>query len=226
MASRVFAVYLVLLLVFAAGVIAETGLVCAGNDNVDIEFRDTSIKTVLDALFRSVDRSYVLEAEGIEPVNVLIKDVPFETALRTILKAHGLTYTVDGGVYMIQRQQPQVTEQEIPAGEEIPIPVENTPVLEKITLNNVSVQDVAAILGLQLPSQTSGQPNTFAPGGWGNLTAYPHPGWRGAGYSDWGRYTTGAQYPSYRYGYGYPQYGNQQSRTGNHGDSHRNPILR
>jgi len=211
MASRVFAVYLVLLLISAVDVTARTELVSTADDNVSIEFRDTSIKTVLDTLFKAVNRSYVLEPGIVEPVNVLIKDVPFETAIRTILKAYGLTCTVDGGVYLIQRQHPLATVQEMPPEKEIPTPVQETTVYEKITLNNVDVRDVAAILGFQLPSQTSGQPSTFTPGGWGNLTVYPSPGWWGAGYNR-GYPTLGGQYPNYRYGYGYQQYGNPVQR--------------
>lgn len=225
MASRVAAVYLVLLFISWVGVSAHTEPV-PPSDNVNLEFRDIPIKTVLDTLFKAVNRSYVLEPGIVEPVNVLIKDVPFETAIRTILKAHGLTCTVDGGVYLIQRQHPQIAVQEMPPEEEIPTPVQETTVYEKITLNNVDVRDVAEILGFQLPSQTPGQPNTFTPGGWGNLTVYPSPGWWGMGYSNWGYPTLGGQYPNYRYGYGYPQYGNQQFRTRNQGGGYGNPIQR
>lgn len=123
MASRVVTVYLVLLLISAVDVTAQTQPVSTADDNVSIEFRDAPIKTVLDTLFKAVNRSYVLEPGIVEPVNVLIKDVPFETAIRTILKAHGLTCTVDGGVYMIQRQRPLATVQEMPTEEEIPPPV-------------------------------------------------------------------------------------------------------
>lgn len=223
MASRVVAVCLVLLLISAVDVTAQTQPVSTADDNVIIEFRDTPIKTVLDTLFKAANRSYVLEPGVVEPVNVLIKDVPFETAIRTILKAHGLTCTVDGGVYMIQRQHSLAPVLEMPLEEEIPTPIQETTVYEKITLNNVDVRDVAAILGFQLPSQTPGQPNTFTPGGWGNLTVYPSPGWWGSGYN-WGYPTLGSQYPNYRYGYGYQQYGNQQPRSRNQGGGYGNPM--
>ncbi|MGB9587750.1 MAG: hypothetical protein ACPL7O_06165, partial [Armatimonadota bacterium] len=68
MASRVLVVYLVLLLISAVDVTAQTEPVSTADGNVSIEFRDTPIKTVLDTLFEAVNRSYVLEPGIIEPV--------------------------------------------------------------------------------------------------------------------------------------------------------------
>jgi type II secretory pathway component HofQ len=71
---------------------------------ITLNLESASVADALKLLFRSVGYNYTLDESVVGGyVTVSLKDVTFETALRTILRSANppLTYRVDGGVYII-----------------------------------------------------------------------------------------------------------------------------
>ena len=115
---------------------------------ITLNLESASIADALKMLFRSVGYNYTLDESVVGGyVTVSLKDVTFETALRTILRAANppLTYRVDGGVYIIT---PKVETYETGVAEtlleEQPQPQVRT---EKIMLQHLDSLAVAQLLG-------------------------------------------------------------------------------
>lgn len=85
------------------------------SQKITLEIRDTPIKKVLEMLFKGAGVSYVLDPALDKPpydkitVSMSLQDVTFEEALKTLVKAHGLTYRIEGGgrTHMISPRKPQ-----------------------------------------------------------------------------------------------------------------------
>src|SRR5207249_3352008 len=91
------------------------------------------------------------------PVTLDIRDVPFNTALRTLLRlAPSVTYRKEGDVYIVGMRQPLV---EQPTANEVNPQPEQTPAVaqlqwEKVPLNFVHSQVIGYALGaVPLPSE-------------------------------------------------------------------------
>ncbi|MEP0764998.1 MAG: secretin and TonB N-terminal domain-containing protein [Fimbriimonadia bacterium] len=69
--------------------------------SVTVEGEGVPVRQVLDSLFQQAGLQYVLDPAVQGDVTVKVKDVPFETALRLVLRQLRLTYSVEGGVYVI-----------------------------------------------------------------------------------------------------------------------------
>ncbi|MGC8782856.1 MAG: STN domain-containing protein [Armatimonadota bacterium] len=164
---------------------------------ITLNLESASIADALKLLFRSVGYNYTLDESVVGGyVTVSLKDVTFETALRTILRAANppLTYRVDGGVYIIT---PKVETYETgvaePTVEEQPQPQVRT---EKIMLQHLDSLAVAQLLGgtavaLNQTGWTySGGFGGFGGyggyGGYGGLGGYGGYGGFGGGLGGWG----------------------------------------
>jgi len=77
---------------------------------VDVGVYNVPIRTALDQLFVAVGKSYVISPQITGNVTVVLDEVPFDFALRSILRATmpGLQYHLDGTTYEIFRGNPDV----------------------------------------------------------------------------------------------------------------------
>jgi hypothetical protein len=115
---------------------------------ITLNLESASVADALKLLFRSVGYNYTLDESVVGGyVTVSLKDVTFETALRTILRSANppLTYRVDGGVYIITpRVETYETTTTEPLVEEQPQPQIRT---EKISLQHLDSLAIAQLLG-------------------------------------------------------------------------------
>jgi len=74
----------------------------ATNGNVNLELKDTEVKSAVEVLFRNTGKNFSIDSNVTGTIGALsIKDVPFDAALKSLTKSAGLVYRVDGGVYII-----------------------------------------------------------------------------------------------------------------------------
>lgn len=75
--------------------------------NVNIEAKDVPLSQVIDSLFKDTGLSYTLDP-GITHLRVtaVLKNVPFEVALKQVVQAAGAVYRVEGGTYTISPKSP------------------------------------------------------------------------------------------------------------------------
>lgn len=162
--------------------------------NVNLELKDTDVRSALEALFRNTGKNYAIDAKVQGTISALsIKDVPFDSALKSMAKSAGLVFRQDAGVYIIslrpdtdQNANPGVS----PVAEVTPVdPTTAEPEVrvEKISLNNVSASEILAILQ------------------GGNLNGNMNVGSYGGGYGGYGGY--GSSYGSFGSSGGYGGYG-------------------
>ncbi len=144
---------------------------------ITLNLESASIADALKLLFRSVGYNYTLDESVVGGyVTVSLKDVTFETALRTILRSANppLTYRVDGGVYIItpkvETYEATTTETLV---EEQPQPQVRT---EKIMLQHLDSLAIAQLLGgTAIALNQTGW--TYSGGGYGGYGGYG--GWGG-----------------------------------------------
>ena len=120
-----------------------------GGPKVTLNLESASIADALKLLFRATGYNYTLDESVVQGyVTVSLKDVSFETALRTVLRAANppLTYRVDGGVYIISPkiEMPEIGGQDLTPPDEVSQPQVRT---EKITLQHLDSLAIAQILG-------------------------------------------------------------------------------
>ena len=146
-ALRIAACLLVLVGVTVSAVAQEP--TSGGGPRVTLNLESASIADALKLLFRATGYNYTLDESVVQGyVTVSLKDVTFETALRTVLRAANppLTYRVDGGVYIISPRVEtfDTSGQDLQQVEEPSLPQVRT---EKITLQHLDSLAIAQILG-------------------------------------------------------------------------------
>ncbi|MGC8784035.1 MAG: STN domain-containing protein [Armatimonadota bacterium] len=187
-ALRIAACFVVLVSA-TVSVMAQEG----SSPRVTLTLESASIADALKLLFRSTGYNYTLDESVVQGyVTVSLKDVTFETALRTILRAANppLTYRVDGGVYIISPKVEtyETGSQDLQQPEEPPQPQVRT---EKITLQHLDSLAIAQVLGGGAVSlNQSGW--TYSSGGYGGF---------GGGYGGFGG-GYGGGYGGFGGGYG------------------------
>ncbi|MEJ5253213.1 MAG: hypothetical protein WHX60_15145, partial [Armatimonadota bacterium] len=168
---------LVVLLGAAVSVVAQDS---GGSPKVTLNLESASIADALKLLFRATGYNYTLDESVVQGyVTVSLKDVTFETALRTVLRAANppLTYRVDGGVYIIS---PKVETYDTTTVE-TPVEEPSQPQVrtEKITLQHLDSLAIAQVLGGGAVSlNQSGW--TYSSGGYGGYGGF------GGGYGGFG----------------------------------------
>lgn len=90
-----------------------SGLACAvafaavdENTPVTLDLKDVEVKAAIDALFRGrpgKNFSISQDVSGIIP-SLSISNVPFDAALKSLLKTAGLVYRIENNVYMISKK--------------------------------------------------------------------------------------------------------------------------
>jgi len=145
-ALRIAACFLVLVGVTVSAVAQEP--TSGGGPKVTLNLESASIADALKLLFRATGYNYTLDESVVQGyVTVSLKDVTFETALRTVLRAANppLTYRVDGGVYIISPKV-ETFESSLPE-QQIEEPAQPQVRTEKITMQHLDSLAVAQILG-------------------------------------------------------------------------------
>ncbi len=185
-ALRIAACFVVLVSA-TVSVMAQEG----SSPRVTLTLESASIADALKLLFRSTGYNYTLDESVVQGyVTVSLKDVTFETALRTILRAANppLTYRVDGGVYIIS---PKVETYESTPEPQVEEPSQPQVRTEKITLQHLDSLAIAQVLGGGAVSlNQSGW--TYSGGGYGGF---------GGGYGGFGG-GFGGGYGGFGGGYG------------------------
>lgn len=75
----------------------------AQEQRISLELKDADVKSSLSMLFKNQPgKSYVIEGGATGIVNVSLRDVPWEQALRAILDSANLTWVKDGDIYHIR----------------------------------------------------------------------------------------------------------------------------
>lgn len=140
-------------------VVMLTGLAVTAQDDIKtqritLELKDTPISFALETLFRGTGLNYVLDQNVVGVVkSVSLKDVPFDQALRALLKSVDppLTYRKDGDVFIItvkQDPKPVMDGSAIPPDTGITEDqqaAEDT-VIEKIPLNFLDAYELKAMI--------------------------------------------------------------------------------
>lgn len=182
----------------------------ASNGNVNLELKDTDVKSAIEVLFRNTGKNYSIDSSVQGTISALsIQDVPFDSALRSLTKSAGLIYRVDGGVYIISAKpvstvvMPDIATPVPDSGVDF-VTTEPEVRVEKISLNNVSATEILSIL--------AGTENRSYGGmgyGMGNGMGYGSPyGMRGGmGYGMGNGMGNGMGYGNMGYGSGYGRYG-------------------
>ena len=189
----------------------------ANVSNVNIDLRDTDVKSAIEALFRGTGKNYSIDSNVQGTISALsIKDVPFDTALKSLAKSAGLVYRQDAGVYIISLKPPIIQTPPLSdPGSQMAALDQTTDEpelkIEKIPLNNTSASEILSIL--------RGNNNDRTYGGYGmmgNGNGYGgYSGGYGNSFGGYGGYGSnyGSSYGGYGSSYG-RSYGGYSSSYG------------
>ena len=177
----------------------------AAQTNVNLDLKDTDVKAAIEALFRGTGKNYSIDSNVSGTVSALsIKDVPFDTALRSLTKSAGLVYRQDGGVYLIS-VKPDTSNLA-----SVSMPISDLPSvdattdepeikIEKIPLNNVGANEILSILGGTDSNRAYGG---YGMGGWNYGMGGRYSGGYGSNYGGYGTRSYGGNYGGYGSNYG------------------------
>ncbi len=149
----------------------------ADNATVNLELTDVDARAAIKMLFQSTGKNYAIDSDvsGTIP-SVVLRDLPFDQALRSLLRSAGLVHRMDGDVYIISKK-PEVTAPTAgapaPGTEVIPeqTATEETQI-EKIPLNNVGASEILSMIsgsGSGGGSMFGSYGNMGNMGSWGGL---------------------------------------------------------
>jgi hypothetical protein len=139
---------------------------------VTLNLENADIRFALKLLFQSAGANYTLDSAVQGTVTASLTDVPFRTALESLLRTAQsqtpLTYRIENGVYNVGLRREEVRENEGPGitdqGEE----PKRTTKVARIQLNYADPADITAALGgTMLPSRLAQYSMGFGAGGFG-----------------------------------------------------------
>ena len=134
---------------------------------VTVDLRDVPIRTALEDLFRSVRVDYSIDPAVAGSVHLQATDVPFETALKLILRASvmPLMYSKDGGVYVVKPRPVAANGAPVPvAAAQADVP--KSAGYETIDLAYIDILDLAQLFNIKMLPQFTRQ-GLGTPGGTG-----------------------------------------------------------
>lgn len=173
MKNRRFALLVGLFLVLAVSlaVCPAMGQDREAEKKVTVTFKDVPIRNALEVLFESSGLSYIIDPAAQGVVNVNLIDVPFNTALQSVLKAANLTVSKENGVYVIAPQKEatydMTASQVVP---EVEVELEREKLPEKILIGYADAVDLGSIFGAQtVQSRFSGGGYGGGYGGYGGM---------------------------------------------------------
>ena len=152
MLTRCIAVLVVTLLV--------TGLACAvvmaaeDNSPVTLDLKDADVKSAIESLFRGRNRNYSISQDVAGAIPSLsITGVPFDQALKSLLKSAGLVYRVENNVYMINKKPETSASATMDPSAMVAVDssaVDTTTtvesIIDKIPLSNTGASEILAIM--------------------------------------------------------------------------------
>ena len=89
----------------------QVGLVRTGSGTFSIDVEGADIRTVLRAISEFSGRNIVLSGDNGGKVRVSLKNVAWQDALRTVLRANGLDYVDENGIIRVDQMQKLQAEQ-------------------------------------------------------------------------------------------------------------------
>lgn len=172
------------LIVAILAVVMALGIGCAAayaadtTGNVSLDLKDVDVRAAIESLFRGTGKSFTIDQEVQGTIAVLvIRDAPFDTALKTLAKTAGLVYRLDNNIYLIQKKQ-VVPEVAAPVAQDTTVEIQETTteetVIDKIPLSNTGASELLSMMNGQTGNGNSGYGNSgfgnsgFGGGGFGN----------------------------------------------------------
>ncbi len=152
MFTRCIAVFMATL--FVAGLACAVAFAAEDNSPVSLDLKDADVKSAIESLFRGRSRNYSVsqDVSGIIP-SLSISGVPFDQALKSLLKSAGLVYRVENNVYMISKKPETSTMPTVDPGAAAaldPGAVDTTTtvesVIDKVPLSNTGASQILAIM--------------------------------------------------------------------------------
>lgn len=151
-------------LIVFGGLLGTAECATPGDDTspITIEFKDVDVQTALNALFMGRGMSYVVAPDVQGTLSMLsFKGVPFNQALKQILKSAGLVMRVQDGVYNISKK-PDVTAYDASAAASTAstdVAVDTTTtaesIIDKIPLSNMGASEILSIMSGNSNSNSS-----------------------------------------------------------------------
>ncbi len=157
---------------------------------INLEFRNTPIRSAIDALFRSAGLNYALDPSVTGTITVSLKDVNFEDALNVVLRQANLTRRKEGEVYYIKPRAEETPAATMPGPETPPqftVPsvtdtVKSDVKIEKLTLQYADAVDMSQLFGGQVFQSRSGGMSGGGGYGGGGYGGYGMGGYGMGGY--------------------------------------------
>ena len=144
---------------------------------VTLDLKDVDVKAAIESLFRGTGRNFSIaqDVDGTIP-SLSFRNVPFNQALKNLLKTAGLVYRVENSVYMINKKPDvtatttttQTTTTETETKDDT---TTEESVIDKVPLNNMGASEILSIM--------SGSNNQN--GGYGNSSYGGYGGGMGMG---------------------------------------------
>ena len=205
----------------------------ASQSNVNLDLKDTDVKSAIEALFRGTGKNYSIDSNVQGTISGLsISNVPFDTALKSLTKSAGLVFRLDAGVYIVS-VKPDTSLNAAGGGAAVSAATDLAAVdtttsepevkIVKVPLYNTSASEILAILGGSTDRSYGGYGMNGQYGGFGGMNGqYGGSGYGGGNYgsSGYGGYG-GSGYGGYgggNYGgYGGSSYGSRSSYGGGYG---------
>ena len=182
--------------------------------NIELTLQDGDVRAAIQAFFQAAGVNYAIdpEVQGVVP-SLSFKGVPFEVALRSLVKAAGLVYRVSDGIYIISKK-PDVSTTTASLSTTLPTTTDTTVVdtttaeetiIEKVPLSNTGASEILAMMN----GNTSGSSYGYGSyGGYGGGF-----GGYGGGFGSYGGYGGGFG----GYGGGFGSYGGYGGGFGSYG---------
>lgn len=223
MSIRYIALFIVVALV--VGMICSVAL-AAEEDNspVTLDLKDADVRSAIESLFRGRNRNFSISQDVAGSIPSLsITGVPFDQALKSLLKSAGLVYRVENSVYMINKKPDTsatatLDAAALTAGDSATIDETTTveSIIDKVPLNNTGASQILAIM-----QGSNNNSNNSYGGGYGGMMGGM--GMMGGGYG--GSSYGGSSYGGSSYGgsnYGSRNYGGSSYGGGYGGSSYGN----
>ena len=227
--KNITAVLAMLLLAVICASLAAAQARTDSSKKINLEFRNTPIRSAIDALFRSAGLNYALDPSVTGTITVSLNNVAFEDALNVVLRQANLTRRKEGEVYYIKPKAEDTSTVVTGAPLETPAPIAGPSVtetvqtdikIEKITLQYADAVDMAQLFGGQVFQSRSGGMSGGGYGGGGYGGGYGGYGGSsfGGGYGGFGGMSGfGGGYGGGSFGGGYGGFGGMSNFGGSYG---------
>ncbi len=120
--------------------------------NVTLDLQDAPIRAALEQIFRAAKVDFGIDPSVIGYVNLKVTDIPFENALRLILRSSTtpLTYLKEGNVYLVRPRALADTTAVVQPPELDPGTQPRRSNYEQIELTYIDPADLAQLLGITI----------------------------------------------------------------------------